>query len=186
MPPTIKTTAEDVVQAAITITRREGWDHVNARSIAKELHCSTQPVFRAFTNMEQLKKVVYEQVEQDFQTRLQENMRQSERSFLTVGLTYIQYAQKERNLYRLLFMSDYLEVKTLGAIGDDDSILPIIQQTTGLSRELSQKLLVYLGVVTHGIASMVATNACDFTEEEITALLLDSYRGYCHILHNKD
>jgi Transcriptional regulator len=59
MPPKIKTTQEDIILAAIHLTRNGGWDSVNARSLAKELGCSTQPIFRAFGSMEELKEMVY-------------------------------------------------------------------------------------------------------------------------------
>ena len=53
MPPKIRFSKADILHVAFNITREKGIDAVNARAIAKELGCSTQPVFRAFHTMEQ-------------------------------------------------------------------------------------------------------------------------------------
>ena len=45
MPPTAKVTREMILSAALDITRREGFDAVNARSLAARLGCSTRPIF---------------------------------------------------------------------------------------------------------------------------------------------
>lgn len=54
MPPTVRFTRDAVLHAACQLMRREGMEALNARAIAKELGGSTQPIFRLFTNMEDL------------------------------------------------------------------------------------------------------------------------------------
>ena len=56
VPPKIRYDREAVLQAAYRIARSQGAEAVNARAIARELGCSTQPIFRAFSGMEELRQ----------------------------------------------------------------------------------------------------------------------------------
>ena len=55
MTPKIRITREEIIAAAVEIVRRDGDAALNARSVAAELHCSTQPVFSNFASMEELR-----------------------------------------------------------------------------------------------------------------------------------
>ena len=44
MPPKAKVTREMIIDAAFEIIRNTGIEAVNARTVSKELNCSTQPV----------------------------------------------------------------------------------------------------------------------------------------------
>ena len=59
MPPRAKITKEMVVAAAFEIAREAGAENINARTVAKKLGCSTQPVMYHFATIEELKKTVY-------------------------------------------------------------------------------------------------------------------------------
>ena len=44
MPPKTKVTRDMIVLAAVDVARQDGVDKINARTVAGQLHCSTQPV----------------------------------------------------------------------------------------------------------------------------------------------
>jgi AcrR family transcriptional regulator len=48
MPPKVRITKEDIINAAIEIVRKDGAQAINARNLAAYLNCSTQPVFSNF------------------------------------------------------------------------------------------------------------------------------------------
>lgn len=56
MPPKVKITREMILNAALALTREQGFEAVNARNIAAELECSTRPIFTAYQNMEEMKE----------------------------------------------------------------------------------------------------------------------------------
>ncbi len=62
MPLKLKIAKETVLQAAYDIARTEGMEGVHARAIAQRLHCSIQPIFANFSNMQELKQAVIERV----------------------------------------------------------------------------------------------------------------------------
>jgi AcrR family transcriptional regulator len=53
---------EVVVSAAVKMVKKDGWDSLNARSIAKEIGVSTKPLYRLYVGMDELKHDVYEQI----------------------------------------------------------------------------------------------------------------------------
>ena len=64
MPPKSKINKQDILTSSLEIIRKSGFEEVNARSIAKEMNCSTNPIFRVYKNMDELKEELIEEVEQ--------------------------------------------------------------------------------------------------------------------------
>ena len=58
MPPKPKVTKEQVIEAAAHIVRRQGMSGLTAKSLAAQLHCSTQPIFWLFEGMEEVRSAV--------------------------------------------------------------------------------------------------------------------------------
>ena len=56
MPPKPKITKNMVIDAAFEVAREAGGENINARTVAKKLNCSTQPVMYHFATIEELKK----------------------------------------------------------------------------------------------------------------------------------
>lgn len=54
MPPACRFTREQIVAAALAITRERGFDTVTARAIADTLHSSSKVIFSAFSGMDDL------------------------------------------------------------------------------------------------------------------------------------
>lgn len=63
MPPKVKIPREAIIEKAFELTKEYGFEKVTARLLASELKCSTQPVFHAFRNMEELKEEVYKRTQ---------------------------------------------------------------------------------------------------------------------------
>jgi hypothetical protein len=82
-------------------------------------------------------------------------------------------------------MSDEFKGKSIFDMirdGGNQSILQMISEMTGLKPENAEQLFVDIWLMTHGIASLVATNDCDFSEEQIVKILMDSFSGIQHQL----
>ncbi len=71
MPPKVRISEQAIVDAAIQIIRDEGeGGALNARSLAKALGCSVQPIFHNFPSMEHLREAVYQKVDSLFEEQL--------------------------------------------------------------------------------------------------------------------
>jgi AcrR family transcriptional regulator len=181
MPPKVRVTQEQIIDASIDIIRENGIESLNARAIADKLGSSVHPIFRVYKSMELLKLEVIKETEKLYNQRMFEAMKSTENGFAQMGLTYIEFAKTEKNLFKLLFMTDAFESKSMldivGSTEGDDEVIEMLSNMTGLSLELSKELYAGTWLTTHGIASMYATNNCRYSDSEIKRLLENSYMG---------
>lgn len=190
MPPKIKVTEEEIINAAVRLVRDKGVENLNARDLAKEIGCSVHPIFRIYNSMEGLKRAVYKKVEDIYNVRMLNAGEDKENGFLNMGLTYIDFAKNEKNLFKLLFMSDaFREQSIMDIVGNtegDDEIIEMLCQMTGLSMKGAKELYAGIWITTHGIASMFATNNCRFSDEENRRLINNSFMGLIMKLKNEE
>ena len=106
MPPSVRFSREAVLNAAYQLIRREGVAALNARSVAKELGGSTQPIFRLFSGMEELKLAVTEMTLLAWKERLRTRLQTSAFPYLSIGMSFLLFARDEPELFKLLFMRD--------------------------------------------------------------------------------
>ena len=181
MPPKIKVTKEDIMDGALRIVRERGINNLNARDLAKEIGCSVHPIFREYTSMEGLKLAVYKAAEDIYNQRMLIALDNPDDGFLGVGLTYINFAKDEQNLFQLLFMSDAFREQSMmdivAATEGDEDVIHMLCQRTGLNEKSAQELYAGVWLTAHGIASMFATNNCRFSDEENRRLLNNSFMG---------
>ncbi|MGM9970260.1 MAG: TetR/AcrR family transcriptional regulator [Anaeroplasma sp.] len=179
MPPKIKITKETIINKALDILIREGEEALNARALAKELGCSTQPIFSNYKSMDEIKKYIKEKAMEIYKSFIDDGFK-NPLPFKGIGLAYIDFATKYPNVFKFLFMSNtnfnYDNVK----IDDEDTtkkIAGIISNNLGI--EYDKALLVYLEswIFVHGIACMICTNTVRFPADIISSLLTDYYNG---------
>lgn len=188
MPPKIKVTEEQVVLAALELTRLNGIDNVNARAIAKKLNCSIQPIFKNFETMGSLKKELNKRAQLIYDDYTQKGMESNSNPFLGIGLGYIKFAQEEKNLFKLLFMTnEFKQTGLIQIIKDDENqeIVTLVSQISGLNTNKAEQLFIDIWLTTHGIASMIATNDLELTENEIVKILKDAFSGFKYQLQNE-
>lgn len=181
MPPKVKISKDAIIEAAFQLLKDHGIEALNARSLAKSLKCSVQPIFRTFQTMENLKKELYQYVDHVFEQFMESGMQKHRIPFRGMGLSYIQFAKTEKNLFTFLFMNDEFKGKNLVKMIKEESnraIIDIISNMTDLSFQDSTDLFFNIWLVTHGIASLMATNDCDLNEEQIETILADAFAGF--------
>lgn len=185
MPPKRRITLDSILDAAIEIVRKKGIASVNARELAKSLGCSIQPVFRNFQSMDNLKLDLYKKAENIFDDHMRSGMERHPIPFLGLGLAYIEFAKTEKYLFKFLFMSDDFKGRSVFDMMKDkenQQIAGMISVATGLNLENAERLFIYIWVITHGVASIVATDNSDFSEKQIAEILIDTFLGLKHQL----
>ncbi len=178
MPPKSKITKKAIIGAALEIVRREGADALNARSLAAELGCSTQPIFSNYASMAELTSDVLAGANELYEKRISEALGSSDiPPYKAVGLAYIRFAEEERELFRMLFMRD----RTGEVIGEDrESIRPILElleKNLSISEDDAYLFHLELWLSVHGIATMLATSYLKWDESFISRALSDAYEG---------
>ncbi len=179
MPPKAKITKEMVIDAAFEITRAEGADNVNARTVSQKLGCSTQPVMYHFATIEDMKKAVYAKLDW-FHTEYLMNVNPQKDVMLGIGLNYIRFAVEEPNSFRFLFQSGFAVENNLLEMIDSEEIKPVIsamQEEMELDMKQTKKVFLILALFAHGYASIIANNGLEYDEEIVTTHLDSAFRG---------
>ena len=105
MPPSKKFQREDIIQAACDIVQNEGIEELNTRRIAKELQCSTQPIYHNFDTVEQLKSEVIEKIYHIYVSYMKQGGEET-KAYLGMGMAYIRFAMDYPNFFKALFMRE--------------------------------------------------------------------------------
>ncbi|PWM50949.1 MAG: TetR/AcrR family transcriptional regulator [Bacillota bacterium] len=175
MPPKAKLTKQDIQASATELVRERGIAGLTAKALAAKLKCSTQPIFWAYENMEEVRRSVRDEALQRFGEYLREPQ-EGASAYLSVGLNYIRFAEEEKELFKLLFMSEDGE-DILTAHKEMPYVLSVIEQTENISGKEAQNVYEEMWMLSHGIATMIATGTARFTKERIRGILHDVYYG---------
>lgn len=162
MPPKAKITKKMILNIVLEITRETGFETVNARSIANKLQCSTRPIFTCYENMDELKNeflaFAYEYYKQ-YVTNYSNSVNVS--PYLILPLSYIEFAQEEIHLFKLLFINDMdlnmTEAKDFYNEIDNEKRARNFSEIIGIELEHAKVIFLDLFLYTHGIAVLVAT-----------------------------
>ncbi len=178
MPPKIKVTKDDIISAAVEIIRSKGAQAINARAVAAELNCSTQPVYSNFATIDELRLAVVDKAEElsrEYMRREVEDGKYPE--YKAGGMAYIRFAKEEKELFKLLYMRDRSGEVIPESTDLSDKMESIVHKQTGLSG-LDVKLFhLEMWALVHGIAVMFATGYVELDPELVSKMLTDSYQG---------
>ncbi len=181
MPPKFQFTREQILAAALDITREGGTAALTARSLAARLGSSAKPIFGLFQNMEEVQREVLAAAGELYQSFLRADMASGQYPpYKASGMAYIRFAREERELFKLLFMRD----RTGEPITEDrESIRPLlelIQTNLGLSEDDAYLFHLEQWIYVHGIATMIATGYLDWDLAFVSRALTDVYQGLVH------
>lgn len=177
MPPKAKITREMIIDAAFEIVRDTGIETVNARTVSKKLNCSTQPVMYHFKKIEELKRAVYAKADNYHSAYIMDI--HSNHPMKDIGLHYIQFAVKEKHLFRFLFQSNEFSGKNFSELINAEELQPVIailRQETAVSEAQAKMIFRSLFLLAHGYASMFANNEMEYDEQTVLtdlALIFD-------------
>lgn len=178
MPPTVRFTRDAVLHAACQLMRREGMDALNARAIAKELGGSTQPIFRLFTNMEDLHRELILYVARQFQAHAEADMAQSDSPYIQLCTTYLLYGRDEPELFKLLFMRDRVSEGQYSDQTNFDLVFNIIKKETPLDDETALRFFERTWLFIHGLAVCIATKYIPCQDERyLISMVKEAYNA---------
>lgn len=181
MPPKPRITRDMIVTAAFEIAREAGAEYINARSVAKKLNCSTQPVMYHFATIKELKRAAYDKANEYHTEYLLAIPETREGAVMSgIGLNYIRFAVENPHLFRFLFQSDMAAENDLPELINSDGLLPVLsvmQEEMNITAEQTKEIFVTLAMFVHGYASIIANNSFEYDEKLIAAQLERVYTG---------
>ena len=181
MPPKIKYPKEEVVGAALRVARRRGIDAVTAQSVAAEMNVSVGPIFTHFDTVEQLRGAVFLRAKEIYRDYIERGLA-GPVPFLGVGQQYLRFAHEEPEFYKLLFLT-----RPGGVSGGAMEALRFSQD---LARESIMRIYRMdahtadcyfrdLWLVVFGFATLIVTDDCPYTDEEMSAVLTEVSLSVC-------
>ena len=179
MPPSRKITRDMIVNAAFEVVRESGAESLNARTVARKLNCSTQPVMYHFATMENLKRAVYAQADHFHTDCLMQSSGDSD-PLLEIGLNYIRFAVREPRLFRFLFQSGYAKERNLSEMIDSEELVPVLaamQEGIGTDAAKTKEVFLTLALFAHGYACIIANNSLEYDERLAAVHLERAFTG---------
>ena len=181
MPPKVKFSKQEIVDAAVRVARDKGIDGVTAREIAAELGVSTRPIFTYFDTMDEVKVEVFQTAKELYRTYVEHGLA-GPIPFLGVGQQYIRFAHDEPELYKLLFLT-----RPGNASGGAMEALRFSQD---LARESLMRIYNMdahtadcyfrdLWLVVFSFATLIVTDDCPYTDAEMSAILTEVSLSIC-------
>ena len=156
MAPKVNYTKEAIIAAALDAVRHHGVEALSARNVARELGGSTQPIYRQFTSITELKRAVATEARRIAASYSLEAI-DHESAFLSIGLGYLAFSRAEPNVFRFLLLhggetwmpgSDGWPLNDLVEKMRSDP--PLSSLSEARLRELLRDMFIY----THGLSAL--------------------------------
>ena len=181
MPPSVKFTKDEIVEAALRLTRAGGIGSLTARSLAAELGASTRPMFTHFETVDELKHEVHEAAKGVYRAYIERGLAEPV-PFLGVGQNTIRFAREEPELFKLLFLQ-----KPQGADGGAIEALEFSQNLVRDSIMGIYKMGAYEAdcyyrdqwLVAFSFCTMIAAGECPYTDEQMSAVFTEVSLAVC-------
>ncbi|MDE5910896.1 MAG: TetR/AcrR family transcriptional regulator [Clostridia bacterium] len=169
-----------LLKTALQMTREDGFESVNARSVAQRMGCSVQPIYSYFNNMETLKDALYGAAMKFYNEFIYSRI-DNNRILESMAIANVAFAKYETNLFKMLFFQKLNGLNSFDDIYEwmgDKSATKQIADRLSLSEEKIKEVYIMLIVFTHGVASMTATSSANISDEEIADLLEKAYDAF--------
>lgn len=178
MPRKCLYSKNEIISAAIDLTRKKGFNSVSARTLAVKLCCSSRPIFSHFKTMKELLDEIINEANKVFKSYLTKEIENNRYpKFKAIGMAYIRFASCEKELFKLLFMQERKGTEKNKIREETNAIVNIICNQVNISKENALLFYVEMWTYVHGIATMIVTNYYDWTEEFASKTLTDMYLG---------
>lgn len=181
MPPKAKFTKDEIVNAALDVVRKRGAGALTTRDIARELGVSTRPIFTYFNTMDEVRAAVRDAAEQRYLAYVDAGLAE-EQPFRGFGKQYLRFAAEEPQLYRLLFFTRNAEGQN-GAVTvmehARDHAIGSVMKTYHVGEEAAAFYFRDMWIVVHGLATLIVSGCCPYTETEVAEILMQCSYSIC-------
>lgn len=157
---------EHIMAAALELIKAEGFRNFTARRIAEYLNASTQPIYKEFENMDDLKDNLQEYVKESLQNDVFQVSNKSI-ELKDMCANYIRFAKEEATLFCALFLDNELSPRAL-----HESALNSLNEAMNQMQELDdfEERKAFLNIIwpsIHGTAVLTAQGQFELDDCEI-------------------
>ena len=179
MAKALTLTKENIVKSAVKLINSDGWDSLNARSLAKNIGISTKPLYRIYGSMDEIKADVLAEIYHQYDEFINSKI-DSKKALITLCIAYVEFANDYKNLFVSLFLSDNLKWKKIEDVFDEkwnqSTIINLVNKHS-FSFEEAKELFLNMWLYSNGLATLIATNQIKLDEEKIMIRLVKIYKS---------
>lgn len=173
MPPKKIVTKEQILDAAMEITRNSGIDAVTARSIAAALGVSTHPIFTYFDTINSIKDDVLVRARVLYHEYILQGL-DEKIPFLGVGHQFLILAKNEPELFKMLFFKTTPDGKK-HAYDEFEFTLSLVVESVmkiyNVDKHTAECYYRNLWLMSLSFATLIVTGNCTYTDEEMLLIL---------------
>ena len=172
-------TKDNIVKSAVKLINTEGWESLNARSLAKHIGISTKPLYRIYGSMDEIKTDVLAEIYHQYDEFINSKI-DSKKALITLCIAYVEFANDYKNLFISLFLSDNLKWKKIEDVFDEkwnqSTIINLVNKHSFTFDE-AKELFLNMWLYSNGLATLIATNQIKLDEEKIMIRLVKIYKS---------
>lgn len=186
LPPKAKFTREEIIAAALEVAREKGMKAVTAREVGRYLGTSSSPVFVAFSSMDELISCVHEAAAEEYSNYIADAVNYTP-VFKQFGFRMIEYARQQPNLFMSVCLMDNPEQDYETMIMNmpkADFCIEAIMEQTGYDEEKSKMIFKQVLLTGLGIAFLVSSKMCSFSDDDLNVYLGMAYQGTMLAINN--
>lgn len=172
MPKPVSITREMIDRTAFELVRAQGMEALTARSIAARVGCSTQPIYKIYKNLDELREQTIHTV-MEYANNMIFHYDKTSIPFLNTGLGFIHFAATEKVLFRIFNIENYLHQPVFGPLEDPclysrmEELLADAPLDAPARRELFLNTMIY----TNGLAHMAYAGQLGMSEKQVAERL---------------
>ena len=173
-------TKQMIIDGAFDLLRKEGIEAVTARKLAAHIGCSTQPLFRVYENMEELLAELFELARKEYENFCNESGNSYSTPFVALGMNYINFAKKEQNIFKLLFLSSDNNHTLYELINGNENafVMKEVKKIPNLDMDKLETIFTKVFIFMHGMAGLTITGEFDLDDAQTESMLKEAILGF--------
>ena len=174
---------ETLLKVAINMVETSGIESINARSLASNAHISTKPIYRIYNSLDELKEDINTLLKKEYNDFIMQRI-DSKNALITLCVAYIEFAQKHKNFFRFLFLSNNLKWQSIDDVLNEKwnqgAIINLVNKH-GLTFEQAKNLFMNVWLYANGLATLIASNELTINNKEILVRIVKIFKEFSKI-----
>lgn len=168
-------TKEIILNTALQMLIRDGYESITVKTLAAEIGCSTQPIVWHFENMNGFRKAFFEYCVQYAKSQftvwngsLDDLLTETARGYITIACNM-------PHLFRFVFVDNKEDCKASEVVqklqlDNTKKIIALLCEKKGLTEAQAADFLMNYEFYIHGVASYTASGFVNYPESDIIAM----------------
>lgn len=164
---------EYILEKSKSFINEKGIEYLNARDLCKYIGCSTQPLFKNFSGMDDFKRELKKYLHDYYNGYIEKIIDRNDYLY-TISVAYALFAYNEKNIFKALFMSDLAGSRTIDEVLSSSWNLETIEsipEQYNTNTDNAKRIYIDVRFFTHGLSCQIATKSIMVTEDEIRKLI---------------